>query len=295
MPLLKGLFQRINALFRRSAIDDELYEELEELLVAGDVSVRTATEITGLLRARVREQRVTDPAVARRLLREILVGMLAEHCQPLVTDPPPGGGPRAYLVVGVNGTGKTTTIAKLAYRLRAQGRRVILAAADTFRVAAIEQLQVWGDRVGVDVVRHQLGGDAAAVVFDALAAARARGADVVVADTAGRLHTKKNLMEELRKIGRVVERELGRPADETLLVLDATTGQNALIQAQEFAQVVPLSGLVLTKLDGTAKGGVAITVVHETGLPLKLIGTGERLQDLEDFDARRFVEALLGD
>ena len=293
--MLKGLFQRIGLLFRRFRIDEELYQELEELLVAGDVSVRTATEITAALRAQVREQQITEPDQARRLLAEILVGLLAVHQQPLVTSPLPGGGPRAYLVVGVNGTGKTTTIAKIAYRLHQQGRRVLLAAADTFRAAATEQLQVWGERVGVEVVHHQPGGDAAAVVFDALVAARARGADFVIADTAGRLHTKKNLMEELGKIGRVVQRELGRPADETLLVVDATTGQNALVQAQEFAQVVPLSGLVITKLDGTAKGGVAITVAHETGLPIKLIGTGERLQDLEDFDARRFVEALLGD
>jgi len=291
--VLKGLFQRINTLFRRGTIDADLYDNLEETLVAGDVSVRTATDITERLRAQVRERRATEAEQARTLLRELLVEMLSEHRAPLVTAPPPEGGPRLYLVVGVNGTGKTTTIAKLAWRLKQQGRRVILAAGDTFRAAAIEQLQHWGERIGVEVVHGQLGGDAAAVVFDALTAAKARGAEFVIADTAGRLHTKRNLMEELAKIGRVAERTLGRPPDETLLVLDATTGQNAIIQAQEFAQVVPVSGLVITKLDGTAKGGVALTVSHDTGLPIKLVGLGERVEDLADFSPEEFVAGLM--
>lgn len=291
--MLKGLFQRINTLFRRGTIDADLYDNLEETLVAGDVSVRTATDITERLRAQVRERRATEAEQARTLLRELLVEMLSEHRAPLVTAPPPEGGPRLYLVVGVNGTGKTTTIAKLAWRLKQQGRRVILAAGDTFRAAAIEQLQHWGERIGVEVVHGQLGGDAAAVVFDALTAAKARGAEFVIADTAGRLHTKRNLMEELAKIGRVAERTLGRPPDETLLVLDATTGQNAIIQAQEFAQVVPVSGLVITKLDGTAKGGVALTVSHDTGLPIKLVGLGERVEDLADFSPEEFVAGLM--
>ncbi len=197
-----------------------------------------------------------------------------------------------YLIVGVNGTGKTTTIGKLAHSFQAQGKKVLLAAADTFRAAAIDQLEVWAERLEVDIVRHQFGGDPAAVLFDSIRAAKARGSDIIIADTAGRLHTKKNLMEELRKVARVVERELGRPADETLLVLDATTGQNALTQAQEFKEVSGLSGVVLTKLDGTAKGGSVLTITEEVGLPVKLIGVGERKEDLELFDAERFAEML---
>jgi fused signal recognition particle receptor len=196
--------------------------------------------------------------------------------------------------VGVNGTGKTTTIAKLAYRFQRQGKEVLLAAADTFRAAAIDQLQVWADRLRVEMVRHQHGGDPAAVLFDSIRAARARGSDIVIADTAGRLHTKRHLMEELKKVSRVAERELGRPPDETLLVLDATTGQNALTQAQEFTAAVGLSGVVVTKLDGTAKGGTVLTITEELGLPVKLIGVGEKVEDLEDFDPREFAASLVG-
>ncbi|MCL6629854.1 MAG: signal recognition particle-docking protein FtsY, partial [Armatimonadetes bacterium] len=201
--------------------------------------------------------------------------------------------PTVYLMVGVNGTGKTTTIAKLAYRFKTQGKKVILAAADTFRAAAIDQLEIWANRIGVDIIKQREGADPAAVVFDALQAAKSRNADIVIADTAGRLHTRLNLMEELKKIGRVVERELGRPADEVLLVLDATTGQNAISQAREFKAAVPLTGIVLTKLDGTAKGGIVVTLKAELGLPIKLVGLGERLEDLEDFDSRDFASSLL--
>ena len=198
-----------------------------------------------------------------------------------------------YIVVGVNGVGKTTTIAKMTAMLRRQGRSVILAAGDTFRAAAIEQIEIWGKRVGVDVVKHREGSDPSAVIFDAIRAARARGIDTVIADTAGRLHTKSHLMEELKKIDRVLQRELGRPADETLLVLDATTGQNGISQARSFKEAVPLTGLVLAKLDGTARGGIVISIVDDLGLPIKLVGTGEKADDIEPFDANAFVEALL--
>jgi fused signal recognition particle receptor len=198
-----------------------------------------------------------------------------------------------YLVVGVNGVGKTTSIAKLAHRLKREGRRPILAAGDTFRAAAIDQLEIWGQRIGVDVVKHREGSDPSAVIFDSVKAAKARGADYVIADTAGRLHTRSNLMEELKKINRVLERELGREADETLLVLDATTGQNAISQAKEFKAAVPVSGIILAKLDGTARGGIVITIADELGIPIKLVGTGEKPESLEDFEPNEFVEALL--
>jgi len=201
--------------------------------------------------------------------------------------------PSVYLIVGVNGVGKTTSIAKLAHRFKSQGKRVILAAADTFRAAAIDQLEIWAGRVGVEIIKQREQADPAAVVYDALQAAKSRGADVVIADTAGRLHTRKNLMEELKKIGRVVEREIGRPADEVLLVLDATTGQNAISQAKEFKEAVPITGILLAKLDGTAKGGIVITLRDELGIPIKLVGVGEKMEDLEDFDSRDFADSLL--
>ncbi|HUT74617.1 MAG TPA: signal recognition particle-docking protein FtsY [Armatimonadota bacterium] len=287
--MLKGLFSRIGQLFLRDVVDEELLEELEELLVASDVSVRTAQEVVGQLRQRILAQHIAQAAHARDALKDILTEVLSRHQRPLMTDERQ---PLLYLMVGVNGTGKTTTIAKLAHRFRGQGKRVLLACADTFRAAAAEQLQVWASRIGVEAIAQQPGGDPAAVVFDAVASARARGVEVVIADTAGRLHTQRNLMEELRKVARVSERALGRPADEALLVLDATVGQNALAQAQQFAQAVAVTGIVLTKLDGTARGGAVVTIAHETGLPIKLIGTGEQADDLRDFDPRAFVEEL---
>jgi len=287
--MLKGLFGRIGELFMRAVVDEELLGELEELLIAGDVSVRTAQAVVGRLRQRILDERIEQADRAREALKEILVGILSQHYAPLVVNQRK---PILYLMVGVNGTGKTTTIAKIAHRFRRQGKRVILACADTFRAAAAEQLREWAHRVGADIVAQQPGGDPAAVVFDAVAAARAREADVVIADTAGRLHTQRNLMEELAKIARVGERALGRPADEALLTLDATVGHNALNQAQQFSRSVALTGLVLTKLDGTARGGAIVTIAHETGLPIKLIGTGEKPDDLRDFDARAFVEDL---
>jgi len=263
----------------------EFYEALEAVLVQGDVGVPTTRAILERLRAR-RDARDADGL--RRALREILRGLLGEPA-PLVLEPPPA----PVLVLGVNGAGKTTTIGKLAYRLTAQGRRVLLAAADTFRAAAIEQLVLWGRRAGADVVRHAPGADPAAVVYDAIQAARARGIDVLIADTAGRLHTKVNLMEELKKIHRVIARELPQAPVERLLVLDATTGQNAIAQARLFHEAVGVTGLVLAKLDGSAKGGAVLAIARELALPVKLVGVGEAPDDLQPFDPQRFVDALL--
>jgi fused signal recognition particle receptor len=266
---------------RLGSEDEEAWEELEEALIAADVGVGAATEIV----ERLRKRRVDDPAEA--LVTE-LVEMLPE---PGVLDL--RGRPSVLLVVGVNGTGKTTTIGKLAYRLREHGHGVVLAAADTFRAAAGEQLEIWAERAGADLVGSERGGDPAAVAYDAVEAAVARGHDVVIVDTAGRLHTQTNLMEELRKIRRVIAERLEGAPHETLLVLDATTGQNGLQQARLFTEAVNVTGIALTKLDGSGKGGIVIAVAHELGLPVKLIGVGERLNDLQPFDADDFARALV--
>jgi len=290
--VLKNLFRQVTDLLTGSGeVTDELFEELEEVLIASDVSARIASETVSLLREGVRERGARTAGEVKDLLRAHIAGVLDEHAAPLTVDAPEP--PLFYLVVGVNGTGKTTTIAKLGARFQRQGKKVLLAAADTFRAAAIDQLEVWAERVGCEIVRHQPGGDPAAVVFDSVEAARARGIDVVIADTAGRLHTQRNLMEELRKVDRVARRALGRAPDETLLVLDATTGQNALVQAQVFREAIGVTGLVMTKLDGTAKGGTLITLSEELGVPVKLIGVGEKLDDLRDFDPEEYVGALL--
>jgi fused signal recognition particle receptor len=287
--LLK-LFTKIGQLFsRKPTIDEEFYEELEELLIQADVSVRTTQKLLEELRQKVRSERLNCAEDVKNALRDAVARMFSETDSRIrLSDVPPS----VFLMVGVNGTGKTTTIAKLARRYQRQGKRILLAAADTFRAAAIDQLEAWAKRINADIVRHQPGSDPAAVVFDAIQAAKARGADIVIIDTAGRLHTKTNLMEELKKIGRVIEREVGKPPDETLLVLDATTGQNAVNQAREFSKAVPVTGVVLTKLDGTAKGGVLLTVRDELGIPVKLIGTGEKLEDLEDFDPQAFAASI---
>jgi fused signal recognition particle receptor len=287
--LLK-LFTKIGQLFsRKPTIDEEFYEELEELLIQADVSVRTTQKLLEELRQKVRSERLNCAEDVKNALRDAVARMFSETDSRIrLSDVPPS----VFLMVGVNGTGKTTTIAKLARRYQRQGKRILLAAADTFRAAAIDQLEAWAKRINADIVRHQPGSDPAAVVFDAIQASKARGADIVIIDTAGRLHTKTNLMEELKKIGRVIEREVGRPPDETLLVLDATTGQNAVNQAREFSKAVPVTGVVLTKLDGTAKGGVLLTVRDELGIPVKLIGTGEKLEDLEDFDPQAFAASI---
>ncbi|MBI2973021.1 MAG: signal recognition particle-docking protein FtsY [Armatimonadetes bacterium] len=262
-----------------------VFDELEAALIEADVGVPTASAILDRLRAR---RDVRDARSVRGALREIILELLGEAA-PLRIDPPPA----AIIMLGVNGVGKTTTIGKLAHHLSRQGKRVLLAAADTFRAAAIDQLAIWAQRVGCEIVRHAPGADPAAVVFDAIAALRARAIDVLIADTAGRLHTKVNLMEELKKINRVVAREMADRPVERLLVLDASTGQNAIAQARTFKDAVEVTGLVLAKLDGTAKGGVVIAIAHELAIPVKLIGTGETLDDLQPFDPRQFVDALL--
>lgn len=268
-------------------IDEELFEELEELLVLGDVGVPTAERICEECRRQVKERKISDPNEIYGLIREITADMMrgGEELD-LSTSP------SVILVIGVNGVGKTTTIGKLAYRLKSEGKRVILAAADTFRAAAIDQLEVWAQRSGCDIVKQSEGSDPASVVFDAISAAKARGADVVICDTAGRLHNKKNLMAELAKINRIIDRELPGAAKEVLLVLDAATGQNAVNQAREFKNASDITGIVLTKLDGTPKGGVVIAIREDLKIPVKFIGVGEQLDDLQPFDADEFARAL---
>lgn len=268
-------------------IDEELFEELEELLVMGDVGVETATFITDELRKKIKEKGITDPSLImgelKAIVSELLEGDDTLHI---------GTKPSVILVIGVNGVGKTTTIGKLASRLKAEGKSVILGAADTFRAAAIDQLEVWAERAGVPIIKHAEGADPAAVVFDTIAAAKARGCDVIICDTAGRLHNKKNLMDELAKISRIINRELPDCDKETLLVLDAATGQNAVNQAREFKNAADITGIVLTKLDGTPKGGVVLPIKQALGLSVKFIGVGEQVDDLQPFDAAAFADAL---
>lgn len=286
-----SLMGTVNGMLRAfTKIDDELFEELQEILITADVGVATADALCEQLRTLVKERGETDPAAIRGMLREIVEEMLSGDAS-LHLDTTPS----VVLVIGVNGVGKTTTIGKLAAGLKADGKKVLLGAADTFRAAAIEQLEVWAQRADVDLVKHTANADPAAVVFDALSAAKARNMDVVICDTAGRLHNKKNLMEELAKIRRVIDRELQNASCEVLLVLDATTGQNAVNQAREFLQVAGITGIVLTKLDGTARGGVVLTVHEELNVPVKYIGVGEGIDDLQPFDAATFAEALFGE
>jgi fused signal recognition particle receptor len=268
-------------------IDESLFEELEEILVMGDVGVATAERICEELRRKVKEQGVKDPKAVYDLLRSIVADLLRGGEELRI-----GTKPSVILVIGVNGVGKTTTIGKLAAMLEKQGKKVILGAADTFRAAAIEQLEVWAQRSGAELVKQTQGSDPASVVFDSIAAAKSRGADVVICDTAGRLHNKKNLMEELAKINRVIQREAPDADREVLLVLDAATGQNAVSQAREFQAVAEITGIVLTKLDGTPKGGVILSIREELGLPVKFIGVGEQVDDLQAFDADQFAKAL---
>ena len=268
-------------------IDEELFEELEELLIMGDVGVSTATKITDELRKRVKKEGVTNPEDVLGLLQEITADMLRGGEELHIRTRP-----SIILVIGVNGVGKTTTIGKLAHNLRKQGKKVILAAADTFRAAAIDQLEIWGERAKCDVIKQKEGSDPAAVVYDAISAAKARGADVIIADTAGRLHNKKHLMGELAKISRIIDRELPNADKEFLIVLDATTGQNAVNQAKAFKDATGITGIVLTKLDGTAKGGVVLSIKEELGVPVKYIGVGEQMDDLQPFDADDFAKAL---
>ena len=269
-------------------VGEDLFDDLEELLVCSDIGAETAMEILDRLRDRIYEERITIPNVAKIELFDILSDMIGE-CEPIHYEK---GKMTVILVIGVNGVGKTTSIAKMAYDIKKNGKKVLLAAADTFRAAAIDQLAVWADRAGVDLIAQSEGSDPAAVVFDAAAAAKKRGTDVLIIDTAGRLHNKKNLMNELEKINRVVSRELPDAIRETLLVLDATTGQNAVIQAKEFKHAADITGLVLTKLDGTAKGGIVISIRKELGIPVKFIGVGEKIDDLQPFDHNDFISAL---
>ena len=268
-------------------IDDELYEELEELLVMGDVGVRTAEKIVDELKVRVKKEGITDPSHIHILLEAIIIEMLSGGEELDISTQP-----SIILVIGVNGVGKTTTIGKLAKQLTLDGKKVILAAADPFRAAAIDQLDVWARRSGCEIVKQGEGSDPAAVIFDAIAAAKARGADVIICDTAGRLHNKKHLMDELAKINRVIDRELPDGAKEKLLVLDATTGQNAVNQAEQFREATGITGIVLTKLDGTAKGGVVLAIKDGLGIPVKYIGVGEQIDDLQPFNAEEFTKAL---
>ncbi len=268
-------------------IDEDLFEELEEILVMSDVGVPTAERICTELRKRAKERGVTEPGKIEGMLRELVAEMLRGDSELKL-----GTKPSVILVVGVNGVGKTTTIGKIAAMLEKEGKKVILGAADTFRAAAVEQLDIWAKRAGAEIVSQPQGSDPAAVAFDAIAAAKSRGADVVICDTAGRMHNKKNLMEELAKINRVVEREAPQADREVLLVLDAATGQNAISQAREFKAAADITGIVLTKLDGTSHGGVVLAIREELGLPVKFIGVGEQLDDLQPFDADAFAEAL---
>ena len=268
-------------------IDEELFEELEELLVMGDVGVPTAQKICQELRTRVKKEGVTDPEQINVLLEEIISEMLSGDEELDIST-----SPSIILVIGVNGVGKTTTIGKLAYRLSNEGKRVLLAAADTFRAAAIEQLDIWAERSGCEIIKQEEGSDPAAVIFDAISAAKARNADVIICDTAGRLHNKKHLMDELAKINRVIDRELPDAAKEKLLVLDATTGQNAVNQAEQFRDATGITGIVLTKLDGTAKGGVVLAIKEGLGIPVKYIGVGEQIDDLQPFNSEEFAKAL---
>ncbi len=284
----EAVFKQVTSLFSRyTVIDEDLYEELEEILITSDVGVGTTEQILEALQEAVRRDKITEPEEARVALMKILADMIGEG-EPLNLSTTPS----VVLVIGVNGVGKTTSIAKIANLLKNDGKKVILAAADTFRAAAIDQIAVWADRVGVELVRHDEGSDPASVVYDAISAAKSRSADVLIVDTAGRLHNKKNLMDELAKINRVISRELPDAARETLLILDATTGQNAVIQASEFKNAADITGLVLTKLDGTAKGGIVFSIKRELDIPVKFIGVGEQMDDLQVFHADEFVKAM---
>lgn len=269
-------------------VDDDLFDELEEILVTADLGVDTAVRIIEDTKKKVRERKITEPSKVKDIIKEALVEILGEETEKLDIEPSPA----VIMVIGVNGVGKTTSIGKIASMLKKQGKKVMLAAADTFRAAAIDQLEIWSKRVDVELIKQDEGSDPAAVIYDAIQAARARKVDVLICDTAGRLHTKKNLMEELRKVSRIIDREMPNAKRENLLVLDATTGQNAVIQAKTFSEVSEVSGIVLTKLDGTAKGGIVIAIKSELDVPVKLIGVGEQLDDLQPFDAKEFVEAL---
>ena len=284
-----GLTDKINEVLKIAiTIDEDLYEELEEILITSDVGMDTTIDIIERLRTKIRKEKINDPQEVKPALKEVIRDILLEGAYEDEEDEK-----KVMLVIGVNGVGKTTSIGKIAAKNKADGKKVLLAAADTFRAAAIDQLEVWSKRADVDIVKHQEGSDPAAVVFDAIEATKARNVDLLICDTAGRLHNKKNLMNELEKINRIIDRELDEYKKETLLVLDATTGQNAVIQAKQFMEVCPIDGIILTKLDGTAKGGVVISIKQSLNIPVRYIGVGEGVDDLQKFDAESFAEALI--
>lgn len=283
-----GFTSKLSTLLRGSmSIDDDLYDELEEILITSDIGVSTSLYIIEKLKEKIKEDKVKDPGLLLDYIKNIVLEILGKENGTVI----PEETPEVMLIIGVNGVGKTTTIGKIAGRLKNNGLKVLLAAGDTFRAAAIEQLEVWGNRAGVPIVKHQEGSDPAAVIYDGIMAAKARDMDVLICDTAGRLHNKKNLMEELKKINKIIDKE-HQGSKKTYLVLDATTGQNAVLQAKEFSEVTTLDGVILTKLDGTAKGGIVISIKQQLDIPVKLIGVGEGMDDLQDFDPELFTEAL---
>ena len=287
----QGITDRIDEVLKSyTSVDEELFEDLEEVLITADVGVNTTMQIIDDLNDRVRSKKITDPMAVREELKEIVEEILSKGNSKLDIEPSPA----IIIMVGVNGVGKTTTIGKLALRYKSEGKKVMLAAADTFRAAATEQLDIWAKRTNTEIVKHHEGADPGAVVFDAIKAAKARKTDVLICDTAGRLHNKANLMNELGKIFKIIDKEFPEAKKEVLLVVDATTGQNAVVQAKSFKEVADITGIVLTKLDGTAKGGVVLAVKSEVDVPVKLIGVGEKAEDLQDFDAREFTAALFG-
>ncbi len=282
-----GLMGSINSLLSGSKIDDDFYDELEETLILSDIGAKTAEDIVISLKEKVKQDKIKDTVEVKQALKDIIAEMLGEDSQLDLSTTP-----SVILVIGVNGAGKTTTIGKLSYQLINQGKKVLVAAADTFRAAAIDQLEVWCERSGADIIKHGEGSDPAAVVFDAMDAAKARNADVVIVDTAGRLHTKKNLMNELAKISKIVHSKAEGCALEVLIALDATTGQNAVNQAREFNEAADITGIILTKLDSTAKGGIVIPISNELKVPVKLVTVGEKIEDIQPFIAKDFVDAL---
>ncbi len=286
-----NLTDKINETLKLAiTIDEDLYEELEEALITSDVGMETTMKIIENLRAKIRKEKINDVAMVKPALKEVVEAMLLEGAEEEESDK---AEKKVMLIIGVNGVGKTTSIGKLSAKYKAEGKRVLLAAADTFRAAAIDQLDVWSKRAGVDLIKQGEGSDPAAVVFDAVQAAKARNTDILMVDTAGRLHNKKNLMDELAKINRIIDRELGDIKKETLLILDSTTGQNAVIQAKQFMEACPIDGIILTKLDGTAKGGVVISIKTTLNIPVRYIGVGEGVEDLQEFNAKDFADALL--
>jgi len=282
--------EKINSVFSSfRKVDEDLLEELEEILIMSDIGVETATEIISRLRERIKQEKLQDEENVKLALKEEMQKILDKDNQELMLNTKPS----IILVVGVNGVGKTTSIGKIANNLRLKGKKVVVAAADTFRAAAVEQLEIWANRAGVDIVKREEGADPASVVYDAIKITKDRNADVLICDTAGRLHNKKYLMDELLKIGKVIEKELPEASKETLMVIDSTTGQNAILQVKAFKEIVPVTGLVLTKLDGTAKGGVVIGIVNENSIPVKFVGVGEQINDMEIFNSEDFVNAII--